>query len=71
MILHDHLHALGDGKGGAQLAVRCHAMCLQFARLLMPMNRFASWLLQFDLECRPFYPTGFNAFELTTLASSE
>jgi hypothetical protein len=27
--------------------------------------------LQFDENCRPFYPTGFNAFELTTMAASE
>lgn len=26
---------------------------------------------QFDKDCRPFYPTGFNAFELFILAASE
>jgi hypothetical protein len=25
---------------------------------------------QFDKDCRPFYPTGFNAFELFILAAS-
>jgi hypothetical protein len=28
-------------------------------------------VLQFKKQCRPYYPTGFNAYELTMLVSSK
>lgn len=62
-------------QAGLQCVMRMLLHPLPLGHCSPSSNPHTSALLapapQFDHECRPYYPTGFNAFELTTLAACE